>query len=228
MSKTQNIISQSAPINTKQFFINNSNYNHNSFFKNPDYFESKNPSLTGKIPRIFQKRTYNDLMESYRINKNNLYKQENDGLYKAINKNFQKKLKNVEQNSQNIDNLKEDIILCDKKNKIENKKKEIINPKKFFVDDSLDDVEKDFVFEKDKKVEKKYRLSKSYLYDEEPGFYSDLEDTKENSFSSLNFSFDYPEIHFDNKIKDKLITNAIELEKTFNRFFNVKNMPNKK
>ena len=98
--------------------------------------------------------------------------------------------------------------------------------KKFIIDDEIDNVEKDFMFEKEKKVEKKYRLSKSYLY-EEPAFYSDLDDTKESSFSSLNFSYDYPEINFDNSIKDKLITNAIELEKTFHRLFNVNNMPNK-
>ena len=84
------------------------------------------------------------------------------------------------------------------------------------------------MIEKEKKTQKKYNLSKSYLYDEEPPFYSDLEDTKENSFSALNFSVDYPEISLDNSIKNKLITNAIELEKTFNRFFNIKNMPNKK
>ena len=81
---------------------------------------------------------------------------------------------------------------------------------------------------REKKNQKKYNLSKSYLYDEESPFFSDLEDTKENSFSSLNFSVDYPEINLDNSIKNKLITNAIELEKTFNRFFNIKNMPNKK
>jgi hypothetical protein len=44
----------------------------------------------------------------------------------------------------------------------------------------------------------------------------------------LNFSVDYPEINLDINIKDKLISNAIELEKTFNRIFNVKNIPNKK
>ena len=71
----------------------------------------------------------------------------------------------------------------------------------------------------EKKDEKKYKLSKSYLYDEDPAFYSDLEDTKENSFSALNFSFDYPEISLDLSIKDKLITNG---------YFNVKTMPNKK
>jgi hypothetical protein len=41
-------------------------------------------------------------------------------------------------------------------------------------------------------------------------------------------SFDFPELNLDTNIKNKLISNAIELEKTFNRIFNVKNMPNKK
>ena len=71
-------------------------------------------------------------------------------------------------------------------------------------------------------------MSKSYLYEEDPESNSDLDDTKENSFSPLNISVDYPEINMNKTIKDKLITNAIELEKTLNRFFNVKNMPNKK
>ena len=88
---------------------------------------------------------------------------------------------------------------------------------------NIDLIEKDFNIS-----EKKYGLSKSYLLDECSGFYSDLDDTKENSFFSLNVSFDYPEINLDLNIKDKLISNAIELEKTFNRIFNVKNMPNKK
>ena len=125
--------------------------------------------------------------------------------------NFKKNIKNLKPNPQfNCSN--EVFILNNKKNKTE-KKKEIKLPKRFIIDDDIDNVEKDFAFEKDKKVEKKYKLSKSYLYDEESGFYSDLEDTKENSFSSLNFSFD-PDMHFDHKIKDKLISNAIELEKT--------------
>ena len=95
------------------------------------------------------------------------------------------------------------------------------------INDDIDNVEEDFILEKEKKVGKKYKLSKSYLY-EKPEFWGDLEDTKENSFSALNFSVDYPDINLDASIKDKLITNAIELEKTFHRFFNVKNMPNKK
>ena len=223
MNKTYNTFSQFIPANGITFLPNNLNFQQNSNIINNNSFKSINPSLTEKLPHIYRKRNYNDLMESYKKKQNTLYNKENNELYKAINMNFQKNLKT---NSQNIC-LNEKIILNDKKNKID-KKKEIKIPKKFIIDDDIDIVEKDFLIEKDKKLGKKYTLSKSYLYDEEPGFFSDLEDTKENSFSSLNFSFDYPEIHFDTKIKDKLITNAIELEKTFNRFFNVKNMPNKK
>ena len=100
-----------------------------------------------------------------------------------------------------------------------------LNSKKKFIneEDDIELIEKDFNIS-----DKKYGLSKSYLFDEDSKFYSDLDDTKENSFNSLNFSFDYPEINLDSNIKDKLISNAIELEKTFNRIFNVKNMPNKK
>ncbi len=223
MNKTHNAFSQFIPANNITFFRNNLNFQQNSIVANNNYFSTINPSLTEKLPHIYRKRNYNDLMESYQKKQNNLYNLENHELYKKINVNFQK---NLQQNIQNNSQY-EKIILNDKRNKAD-KKKEIKLPKKFIIDDDIDDVEKDFIFEKDKKVEKKYKLSKSYLYDEESGFDSDLEDTKENSFSCLNFSFDYPEIHFDTKIKDKLITNAIELEKTFNRFFNVKNMPNKK
>ena len=101
-----------------------------------------------------------------------------------------------------------------------------LDSKKKFINEEDDDIE---LIEKDFNIsDKKYGLSKSYLFDEDSKFYSDLDDTKENSFYSLNFSFDYPEINLDSNIKDKLISNAIELEKTFNRIFNVKNMPNKK
>ncbi len=225
MNTIHNTSSQFIPANSITFCRNNFNFNfqQNSNAVNNYSFSSINPSLTEKLPHIYRKRNYNDLMESYQKKQNNLYNLENHELYKKINVNFQK---NLQQNIQNNSQY-EKIILNDKRNKAD-KKKEIKLPKKFIIDDDIDDVEKDFIFEKDKKVEKKYKLSKSYLYDEESGFDSDLEDTKENSFSCLNFSFDYPEIHFDTKIKDKLITNAIELEKTFNRFFNVKNMPNKK
>lgn len=226
MNKTQNIFSQFQTSNNTQYISSNLNFQQNSNFINNNSLKLKTSSLTGKIPHIIKKRNYNELMESYKNKYNNLYIKENEEHYKALNMNFKKNIKNLKPNPQfNCSN--EVFILNNKKNKTE-KKKEIKLPKRFIIDDDIDDVEKDFAFEKDKKVEKKYKLSKSYLYDEESGFYSDLDDTKENSFSSLNFSFDYPDMHFDHKIKDKLISNAIELEKTFNRFFNVKNMPNRK
>ena len=69
------------------------------------------------------------------------------------------------------------------------KKKGInIDTKNKFVDeeDDIDLIEKDFNV-----CEKKYGLSKSYLLDDSSGFYSYLDNTKENSFHSLNMSFDF-------------------------------------
>lgn len=71
-------------------------------------------------------------------------------------------------------------------------------------------------------------MSSSYLFGENSDLLEELDDTKETSFNLLNFSYDYPEFSLDNSITGKLISNAIELEKTFNKFFDVKILPNKK
>ena len=225
MNQYKNHFYSSPGLNTSNFGLYNKNIQYNSTFANSNSFNSSFPSFFGKKPFSIKKRNHNELMEFYKENNNNLYIKENEESFKAINMNFQKNINKLKYNYQNKFS-NEKIILNDKKNKTEKKKVIKLEKKKFIIDDEIDNVEKDFMFEKEKKVEKKYRLSKSYLY-EEPAFYSDLDDTKESSFSSLNFSYDYPELNFDNSIKDKLITNAIELEKTFNRFFNVKNIPNK-
>ena len=225
MNQYKNLFYSSPGLNTSNFGLSNINIKYNSTFPNSNSLNSSFPSFFGKKPFSIKKRNHNELMEFYKENNNNLYIKENEESFKAINMNFQKNINKLKYNYQNKFS-NEKIILNDKKNKTEKKKEIKLEKKKFIIDDEIDNVEKDFMFEKEKKVEKKYRLSKSYLY-EEPAFYSDLDDTKESSFSSLNFSYDYPEINFDNSIKDKLITNAIELEKTFHRFFNVKNIPNK-
>jgi len=174
-----------------------------------------------------KKRNYNEFLESYRQYHNTAFLSEAESLHKTFNLKFRK-------NFQNMDfNFKGENIIKNQKKMISNDfpqishQKKIMNldSKKKFINEEDDDIE---LIEKDFNIsDKKYGLSKSYLFDEDSKFYSDLDDTKENSFYSLNFSFDYPEINLDSNIKDKLISNAIELEKTFNRIFNVKNMPNK-
>ena len=217
--------------------LNNSNISNNSAFnlnyeQKPNYinnitFKSTKPLIVSKKPSfIIKKRNYNELMESYKVKFNNLYKKENEELFKAVNLNFQKNISKSNPIYENNINKEKIILINDKKNKLEKNKEIKLQKKKFIINDDIDDVEEDFIYEKEKKVEKKYKLSKSYLY-EEPDFGSDLEDTKENSFSALNFSVDYPDINLNASIKDKLITNAIEIEKTFHRLFNVKNIPNK-
>ena len=229
MNQNQDIFSSSSTLNNINFLSPNLNSQYNSIFINNNFYEPIFPSSLSR-KKYVKKRNYNELMESYKEIQNNLYIKENEELYKVINKNFQKNIDKFKYNYKNK-SINEKIILNDsnyRKNKNDKVKDIKISKKKFIFDDDEDiyDLEKNF--EKEKNIEKKYRLSKSYLFDDEPGFYSDLDDTKENSFSALNFSFDYPELNLDSTLKDKLISNAIELEKTFNRFFNVKNMPNKK
>ena len=226
MNQKQNIFSSPPKQNSTNFFTRNSKFPSNSILSNDKSKITLIPSIQRKKHNVVKKRTYNELMESYKEKQDNQYKREDEELYKKIsimNKpeyNFKKNLTNEKLI------LKSNVM---KRNKFEKeKKKDIKVQKKFMIDDDIDDLENDFMLEKGKKKEKKFRLSKSYLSEGEPGFDSDLDDTKENSFSSLNFSFDYPEINLDYSLKDKLITNAIELEKTFHRFFNVTNMPNKK
>ena len=220
-------VSSTSPFNNSNntFFDLNSEQKPNYINKN--IFKSTKPLFASKNPYKIKKRNYNELMESYKEKFNNLYKKENEELFKAVNLNFQKNISKSNPIYENNIKKEKIILINDKKDKPDKNKAIKLQKKKFIINDDIDDVEKDFIFEKEKKVEKKYKLSKSYLYDE-PDFCSDLEDTKENSFSALNFSVDYPDISFDATLKDKLITNAIELEKTFHRFFNVKNMPNKK
>ena len=226
MNQKQNIFSSAPKPNSTNFFSKNLNFLSNSIFTSDESKTPLFPNIQRKKHNVVKKRTYNELMESYKEKKDNQYKREDEDLYKKINimnkpeYNFTKNL----MNEKII--LKSNVVKTNKFKK--EKKKDIKVKKKFMIDDDIDDLENDFMLEKGKKAEKNFGLSKSYLSEGEPGFDSDLDDTKENSFSRLNFSFDYPEFNLDYSLKDKLITNAIELEKTFHRFFNVTNIPNKK
>jgi predicted nuclease with TOPRIM domain len=223
MKNNHNIFWSSSISNDIFFSPEHLNYHQSSAIeKNASSIPLFNIKKFNKI----KKRNYNELMENCKEKFNELYKMEKEDLYKTLNRNFKKNKSNLKINNEN--NFRNENTMLESKKKEEKNKEIKLQGKKFIMEDEIDNVEKDFLIEKGKKNQKKYNLSKSYLYDEESPFFSDLEDTKENSFSSLNFSVDYPEINLDNSIKNKLITNAIELEKTFNRFFNIKNMPNKK
>ena len=225
MKQNSNFFSPTSNINNTGYFPSNFNYNQNQNDINIFPYYSLFSSFTNKVPQSTKKRSYNELIESYKENHNNFYQKENNNFYEAINMNFKKNINQLKPNFPN-NNIKEKLI-NEKKKKIKNIETKL-QKKKFVIDDDIDNLEKDFTLEKEKKFDKKYKLSKSYLYEEDPESNSDLDDTKENSFSPLNISVDYPEINMNKTIKDKLITNAIELEKTFNRFFDVKTIPNKK
>ena len=223
MKNNQNIFWSSSISNDIFFSSEHLNYHQNSAIEKK---VSSIPLFNIRKFNIIKKRNYNELMENCKEKFNDLYKMEKEDLYKALNRNFKKNKSKLKINNDN--NFRNENTMLESKKKEEKNKEIKLQGKKFIMEDEIDNVEKDFLIEKGKKNQKKYNLSKSYLYDEESPFFSDLEDTKENSFSSLNFSVDYPEINLDNSLKNKLITNAIELEKTFNRYFNIKNIPNKK
>ena len=227
MIQNQNFLSSSSALNSQNIISLDLNSEQKPNYLNNIIFKSTKPLFASKKPYIIKKRNYNELMESYKKTFNNLYKKESEELFKAVNSNFQKNISKSNPIYENNVKKEKTLLFNDKKDKPEKNKVIKLKKKNFMINDDIDDVEEDFIFEKEKNVEKKYKLSKSYLY-EEPDFCSDLEDTKENSFQALNFSVDYPDINLNESIKDKLITNAIELEKTFHRFFNEKNMPNKK
>ena len=217
---------------TKNIFNYQQNSNNSMMYSS--YISSSYP-FTANISTINQikpkKRNYNEFINAYKQYHNEAFNSEAEGLNKSFNLKIRKNLSNIQNSFFNNEGI--NIIKNTKKNNLNDfpqihyHKKVIMNldTKKKFIneEDDIDLIEKDFNIS-----DKKYCLSKSYLFDEDSKFYSDLDDTKENSFSCLNFSVDYPEINLDINIKDKLISNAIELEKTFNRIFNVKNIPNKK
>ena len=208
--------------------MNNQNQFNSGISLNNSYISSSNsiPSFIINSPNNLKtkKRNYNEFLKSYKQSNINSYLSETEGLQRSLNLKYKQNIQNTKDSYYNIHSLNGKKIIINDNPQNSHKKKINLDVKKKFIcdEDFIDFNEKDFM------TEKKYGLSKSYLYDEGPGFYSDLDDTKENSFFSVNISFDYPEINLDKNIHNKLISNALELEKTFNRIFNVKNIPNKK
>ena len=195
---------------------------------NKSFFSTSNiiPQFINSTPNNIKvkKRNYNEYLQSYKELHINSYLSETEGLQRSLNLKYKKNLQEAKDYYSDIHTPSSQNILADRgKQTVQKKKLNLDTKKKFMYDEDFVDFN-----EKDFSCEKKYGLSKSYLYDEGSGFNSDLDDTKENSFFSVNISFDYPEINIDKNIHNKLITNALEIEKTFNRIFNVKNMPNKK
>ena len=127
------------------------NYINNTIFK------STKPLFASKNSYIIKKRNYNELMESYKEKFHNLYKKENEELFKAVNLNFQKNINKA--NTIHENNIKKEniFLINDKKGKPEKNKGIKLQKKKFIINDDIDDVEEDFIFEKEKKVEKKYK-----------------------------------------------------------------------
>ena len=203
--------------------LNPLNALNNSFYSSSNIIPSSINNLPYNNIKL-KKRNYNEFLKAYKQSNINSYLSEAEGLNRSLNLNYKKNIESIKDAYQDIHSIDDKKVLVNDLSLNAHKKRINLDQKKKFMydEDFIDLNEKDFM------SEKKYGLSKSYLYDEEPGFYSDLDDTKENSFFSLNFSFDYPEINLDKNINNKLISNALELEKTFNRIFNEKNIPNKK
>lgn len=184
-------------------------------------------SYGGKINTKYKKRNYDEFMKEYKEKNNYLYIKEKDLYCKLLSfKESKIKLSLDENNNNNSISLK---FFDNKKNEQLNQiRKEINN---LYLNDSFNHIinikTKNERLRKNQK--KKSDLNSSYLIGEYSGLLDELNDTKESStISFLNFSYDYPELSLDNSLTGKLITNAIELEKTFNKYFDVKNMPNKK
>ena len=181
--------------------------------------------FAGTHHHFIKKRNYFEFLRQYQNKSNNYYSAEKEIANNIFSKN------NNDYMDKKLYTTSADSLVKIRQSKISqlsnnlNAKNE---PKKFFMEEDIEIDENCSNKSKSEQKKLKQKLSASYFLDEDPGFFSDLEDTKESSFSSLNFSFDYPEIGLDDSIKGKLITNALELEKTFNRFYNIKNIPNKK
>lgn len=200
---------------------NNILYNRDENIMNIHNF---NNSFNGTRRHISKKRNYFDFIKQYQ-QINNKYTSQNESSNKIFYNNFKKYMDSKLSNTNNDSLIKSSQYIIKNKTSSILSASQINEHKKYFIDEDIEINDNNNSFKKYKKNQKQ-NLSSSYFLDDDPGFFSDLEDTKESSFSSLNFSFDYPEISIDS-IKGKFITNAIELEKTFYRFFNVKIMPNK-
>lgn len=209
---------------------NNNFYNpdtNNNIFNNRDEnimnIHNLNNSFNGTRRHISKKRNYFEFIKQYQQIHDI---SQNESSNKIFYSNFKKYM------DDKLSKTNQDSLIHTSQPFIKKKASSIVSAsqineqKKYYIDEDIEINENNNSSFKKNKKSQKLNLSSSYFLDEDPGFFSDLEDTKESSFSSLNFSFDYPEISIDS-IKGKFITNAIELEKTFYRFFNVKILPNK-
>lgn len=209
---------------TNNFY--NSSTNHNILYNKDENImnlHNFNNSFNGIRRHISKKRNYFEFIKQYQ-QISNKYTSQNESSSKIFYNNFKKYMDDKLSNTSNDSLIKSSQYIIKNKTSSILPVSQINEHKKYYIDEDIEINDNNNSFKKYKKNQKQ-NLSSSYLLDD-PGFFSDLEDTKESSFSSLNFSFDCPEISIDS-IKGKFITNAIELEKTFNRFFNVKIMPNK-
>lgn len=224
--------------------INHPHHSFNSFSipfglsiqKNPfptnDQIKSIISSLGGKKFNKVNKRNYEEFLKDYKLSSKDLYLKEKD-LYCKLFCYKESKIKlEVDENK----NIKEYSNYLNNKDELINQiRKELTdlkidtNRKKIFYKNEVNCRSKHEKKLKKEEKSKNNKLNSSYLIGGESELSDELDETKESSFSSLlNFSYDYPELSLDDSITGKLITNAIELEKTFNKFFDVKNMPNKK
>ena len=205
-------------------------YTHDIKFKYDDIAKINLQNLSFNHPftcshrNFFKKRNYIEFLRQYQNKLTNFYPTEKEIANKIFSKN------NIEYMDKKLLNTSTGSLIKIRQSKISppsnnlNTKNE---SKKFLMEEDTEINEKSCNISKIEQKKQKQKLSASYFLDEDPGFFSDLEDTKESSLYSLNLSFDFPEISLDDSIKDKLITNALELEKTFNRFYNMKTFPNK-
>ena len=114
----------------------------------------------------------------------------------------------------------------------EKKNKKLINEKNYMI---VDDDDVDFCSENIEKTcdykKKKNKLNFVKYFEEDKGYDEDLEDRKKCSgFNSVNINYSHPKLcidNYDNYIKTKIIANVIQSEKAFNKYFNIKTIPNK-
>lgn len=238
MQSSLNIISQNSN-NNNCFYNNDLKYQINPMFLNNNSIFEINPSLNRKRLHIVKKRSYNELLEEYKKRENDIYKKENKELLAIINMNFEKNINKLKINFQNGGFFvnEQNIInnIYEKKRDIKNeekKNKKLINEKNYMIVDDDDvelcseNIEKTCDYKK-----KKNKLNFVKYFEEDKGYDEDLEDKKKCSgFNSVNINYSHPKLcidNYDNYIKTKIIANVIQSEKAFNKYFNIKTIPNK-
>ena len=78
MNQKQNIFSSAPKPNSTNFFSKNINFPSNSIFSKEDSNIPLFPSIQKKKHNVVKKRTYNELMESYKEKQYNQYKREDE------------------------------------------------------------------------------------------------------------------------------------------------------